>query len=521
MRSKAEAMEWLLPPAPRPSWMAARWNAAAGGGVTDRLAWVRQTLRWTDLHHGLEGAATAHVPVNVAQDRVLLDRFGLVRLGATAVSADAWRPEWLGSGAVAADEAHAALPRRPEAAAAGDPVLEAMGFATYRSSGQRGALRAALLAPEGSTLLVVLPTGAGKSLLAHLPPLVEGGLTVVVVPTVALALDQARSLEDHAAEGGVPWGDRPFAYVGGGGARGEAQRDLIRRRVLGGTQRIVFAAPEAVVGGLRWPLVEAARAGHLRRLIVDEAHLVDAWGEDFRPAFQDVAGFRRALLDAEPTLRTVLLSATVTEATRCTLEALFAGGGPFATSCGAQLRPEPSYWVSRAPSEAERTRRVLEAVHRLPRPLILYTSRREDARQWGDRVSREGFTRFGLMTGRTPSSERERLVRQWSDGDIDLMVATSAFGMGIDQPHVRSIVHATLPESLDRYYQEVGRAGRDGHASTSLLVTAPGDLETARSLARRTYLTARVGYERWERLFRTRRTDEPPSDPEGHTRRRR
>ena len=216
------------------------------------------------------------------------------------------------------------------------------------------------------------------------------------------------------------------------------------------------------------------------------------------------------LLSVAPSLRTVLLSATITESSRKTLTELFSGDGPWGISSGAALRAEPAYWVSAATSETERQKWVMEGVNCLPRPLILYSSTREDADGWYDRLREEGYRRVGLVTGATSPAKRESLVKKWSEGALDIMAATSAFGMGIDQPHVRTVIHATLPESLDRFYQETGRSGRDGCASVSLMVIGPGDVEVARNLADQKYLTPEVGHRRWQRLFQNRRSVEGP-----------
>src|SRR5262249_16651052 len=128
-----------------------------------------------------------------------------------------------------------------------------------------------------------------------------------------------------------------------------------------------------------------------------------------------------------------------------------------------QLRPEPGFLLRAEKSEEERSRHVIEALRFLPRPLILYTTRREDAEQWTTLLRTVGFQRLQLVRGGDVSGEGgDEVLRDWRTRAVDVVVATSAFGLGMDQSDVRSVVHACLPESIDRYYQEVGRGGRDG-----------------------------------------------------------
>jgi ATP-dependent DNA helicase RecQ len=293
----------------------------------------------------------------------------------------------------------------------------------------------------------------------------------------------------------------PLAY-----RSGDENRQIIDG-IRNGTQQLCFASPEATCGRLQPALMQAARSGLLRTIVVDEAHLVETWGVNFRSEFQLLAGVRRSLLSvaggAAP--RTLLLSATVTAETIATLKALFASDNAdppaFAVYAAARLRPEIEYWVAPLSDEAERERRVLEALLHLPRPAILYVTQRQHADQWFTRLRQRGFRRIALLTGETRNDVRQAIVERWCQGKLDVVVGTSAFGLGIDNPHVRTVVHACVPESLERLYQEVGRGGRDGGACISLVIPTYEDVKTARSLNHPKLITVNVGFERWKAMF--------------------
>jgi RecQ family ATP-dependent DNA helicase len=425
------------------------------------------------------------------------------------VQASPWEPHWWGArngGASPETPLLTEPPRRNYGnPATADPFLgDVLRHQTYRCPAQRQAVHATLTAPPRSTLLVLLPTGAGKSLCAQLPAILQPEkLSLVVLPTVTLALDQELALRNVSLRGEMKSGQiaQPTAYVGGTDEERRRTNSDIRRRIRQGGQRIVFTSPEALLEpAMAEAVYAAAHRGQLERLVIDEAHIIDQWGDDFRSAFQELAGLRRDLLAVNPQLRTVLLSATVTEGCLETLGTLFGAPGPFGTIAAVQLRPEPEYWSAEC-DESNRTFCVLEALRHLPRPLILYVTKREAANEWLERLKKEGFRRCDIVTGQTDTRDRSEVIRKWQEHEIDLVVATSAFGLGMDKEDIRVVLHACVPETIDRYYQEVGRGGRDGRASLSLVLYTPEDLRTARRLNSKTIIGLSKGFRRWQEMY--------------------
>jgi ATP-dependent DNA helicase RecQ len=428
------------------------------------------------------------------------------------ISAFPWQPDWLGAGddGMFADAFTDKLVRQDTRCVADPFVQNATGFATYSSPGQREAVRAAFLMPEGDTLIVNLPTGSGKSLVGQAPALVQredGQITVFVVPTVALALDQERAMQalftkkDPARQ---PW---RLAWYGG---LSKEDRAGIRQRLRNGTQRILFTSPEALTTSLLGAVSDAAASGMLKYFVIDEAHLVTQWGDAFRPSFQTLAGLRSSLLRIAPRgFRTLLLSATFTEETVDTLANLFGPPERVQMVSAVHLRPEPQYWFYKAESVQQKEMRVLDALRHAPRPFILYVTQREEVARWGQILVRNGLQRIASFDGGTPDKERLRIITEWASNRLDGIVATSAFGVGLDKNDVRTIIHATIPETLDRYYQEVGRGGRDGQASVSLLVFDDSDWELPKRLATPTIISNELGFSRWESMWKSRR---PTSD---------
>ena len=376
-------------------------------------------------------------------------------------------------------------------------------FSTYNGRGQQTAIRVALTSPEDATLFVNLPTGCGKTLLIHALILMTPShrLTLVIVPTVGLALEQGERVAAILKTAGEHHGGS-YVWVGG---QNQEERNALRERLKNGNQRILYCAPEAARTSLLPILFQLAKQVQLGTVIVDEAHLIDHWGAGFRPDFQLIPPLVQSLQGVAPRgIKTILMSATFSPSTIEILKSIFATPGQEPIEVNANfLRPEPSYYLTRAQSFGEHQQLVLTQLRRMPRPLILYTTLRDDAKEWYALLLRQGFNRVGLFHGNTGKTQREQLITQWREDKIDIMVATSAFGVGMDKGNVRSVLHVAVPENIDRYYQECGRGGRDGNASMAHLIYHSGQIDIAERLNKENLISTELGLDRWRYMHQS------------------
>lgn len=382
-------------------------------------------------------------------------------------------------------------------------------FEGYQSPGQRHAIHSAFFLAPGGTLVVNLPTGSGKSMVAWAPALCSqrNELTVMITPTISLAIDQEKQLHDFPKKAIK---DLPKNLAWHSGLSEEVKRE-VRDRLKSGTQRIIITSPESLCGALSRYVYKAAEQGRLKYLVVDEAHLVSQWGNEFRPAFQAMSGIRRDLLAISPpgkSFRTLLLSATLTQESFDVLQTLFSEG-IFDVVNAVSLRPEPEYWINQSFDKGERRDKVKQLIRVLPRPFLIYSTTRRDAEYWNRTLEEMGILRRGCVHGSTDSDERDRVIELWRKGDIDCISATSAFGLGMDKKDVRAVVHACIPESVDRFYQEVGRSGRDGTASVSFLLSCEeADYVVASTISQERIISCEEGLKRWKALIGTSRHSE-------------
>ncbi|MCY4115369.1 MAG: ATP-dependent DNA helicase [Caldilineaceae bacterium] len=303
---------------------------------------------------------------------------------------------------------------------------------------------------EGSDALVLMPTGGGKSLCYQLPALRLDGLTLVVSPLIALMKDQVDSLRSKGI---------PAAFINSSLMPSEIDQiqELAQRRDL----KILYFAPERLARNSFRSFLANLK---ISLVAVDEAHCISVWGHEFRPDYRKLGNLRRRL----PSVPFLALTATATPLVRRDIVEQLNLKKPkwFIDSFN---RPNLKYSVAAKRSEQEsysRLKNLLEDYR--DEPAIVYRTKRKDAYRLAKRLQGDGFKAYSYHAG-YENSERRVIQDRFMSGQADIIVATIAFGMGIDKADIRLIVHFDLPMSLENYYQETGRAGRDRLPSDCVL----------------------------------------------------
>jgi ATP-dependent DNA helicase RecQ len=342
------------------------------------------------------------------------------------------------------------------------------GYDTFRG-GQQEAVDAVL---AGRDALVLLPTGAGKSLCYQVPAIVRAnaGTTIVISPLIALMNDQVGALTGR----GVAAAALHSQYD-------DAERVETIGRLTRGELALLYVSPErAVLDGFKRLLGRTRVA----MFAIDEAHCVSQWGHDFRPEYMRLAELRRAV----PAAPMIALTATATPRVMDEIASALELRMP-AIVRGDFRRPNLAFEVAELAGDDARIAATIEALERAglrkragAGRAIVYCSTRKKAEDVAAKLKQAGFAAGHYHAGRTALA-RERAQSGFSLGRMRVLVATNAFGMGVDYPDVRVIVHFQTPGSLEAYYQEAGRAGRDGEPGHCLLLFGAGDLMTQRRIA--------------------------------------
>ncbi|MDF2829048.1 MAG: ATP-dependent helicase, RecQ family [Mycobacterium sp.] len=342
---------------------------------------------------------------------------------------------------------------------------------------------AALL--DGRDVLAVLRTGSGKSAIYQVPGAMNDGLTVVISPLIALQQDQIAGLEGSDAPRAVALHSR------------HRKRDVddAWRAIDGGEATFVFLSPEQlakddVVGRL-------ARAG-VSLIAVDEAHCLSAWGHDFRPDYVRIPDAIGRL--GRPPV--VALTATASPLLRDEIVDLLGLVDPCVVT-GDFDRPNIHLDVRHHTDDGDKRAAVVDTTAGLTGPGLVYCATRRDTEDYAGELRERGVDAVAYHAG-LRSAERDDVHRRFHDDEVSVVVATSAFGMGIDKPNVRFVVHASVPDSVDSYYQQIGRAGRDGEPADAVLFYRQEDLGLGRFFA-----TTHVDEDAVHAVYEALRSDRP------------
>jgi len=344
------------------------------------------------------------------------------------------------------------------------------GYADFRQ-GQEEVIDAIL---AGKDALAIMPTGAGKSLCYQIPALLLPGVTIVISPLISLMKDQVKALNEAGC---------PAAFLNS--SQNPAEYAAAMRSITGGEAKLVYIAPER----LQRPDVQRlAESGALSLVVVDEAHCVSQWGHDFRTSYLEIADFIRRI---KPRPVTAAFTATATVEVREDIRQHLALRKPFAITTGFD-RPNLSFAVSRAKDKKGELLNFL--AKREKSSGIIYCATRKLVEEVCAMLQEKGFSATRYHAG-LEEGERRKNQDDFTYDRKTLMVATNAFGMGIDKSNVAFVLHYNMPKNIESYYQEAGRAGRDGAPAECMLLYSGQDVKTNEFLIKRGDDDGDVNYE--------------------------
>lgn len=373
-------------------------------------------------------------------------------------------------------------------------------FRTFKSIEQQLAVMGALRVPAGYTAMVAMSTGGGKSLITQTVSYqYDNSLTIIIVPTISLMLDQQRNASSIIK----PDNKEEIMYYHSGCNVDELISALDENLV-----RMLFISPEALIKNIRIQdsILKANSKGYLKNLVIDEAHIIIEWGASFRVDFQCLDPFKRLLVKDNPSLRTYLLSATFSKKVVDNLKMFYGDDERWIEIRLDALRKEPRFDIIKCNSYTEKHDRIKELVCKLPRPMIIYVNSPDDAEKIQHELAKVGFDNTRIFTGKTKSIDRERIINEWISDKFDLMIATCAFGVGVDKKDVRTVIHSYIPSSADQYYQECGRGGRDGLPCLSVMLYTDDDIKATMSMTQKV-LTVEKLCGRWFSMLNNRKTN--------------
>lgn len=331
------------------------------------------------------------------------------------------------------------------------------GYQDFRP-GQLGVVQALL---SGRDALAVMPTGAGKSVCYQIPGVVMAGITLVISPLVSLMGDQVRSLQEAGVQA---------AFLNS--TLSASQQARVMNSALAGEYDLLYVAPERLEDAR---FLDFAAQANIPLIAIDEAHCVSQWGQDFRPSYLHIGEFIEQL-PKRPTV--AAFTATATQRVRADIVRLLGLASPYTVVTGFD-RPNLHFSVERLEPNKKLARIMVYAKAHPEDSGVVYCSTRKNVEKVHEALVEAGVRATRYHAGLS-KEERTENQRMWINDDAAVIVATNAFGMGIDKPNVRYVIHYNMPSSIEAYYQEAGRAGRDGLPSECMLYWSDGDLSTCR-----------------------------------------
>ncbi|MCY7285877.1 MAG: ATP-dependent DNA helicase, partial [Cyanobacteria bacterium CAN_BIN43] len=327
--------------------------------------------------------------------------------------------------------------------------------------GQKEIIEAAL---ENQDLLVIMPTGGGKSMCFQLPALLKPGLMIVVSPLIALMQDQVQALQDNGISATF--------------LNSTVTSLEVRQRasdILSGKTKLLYVAPERLFAEQFLEFLDQVKEKvGISTFAIDEAHCVSEWGHDFRPEYRQLKEIRRRY----PDVPVMALTATATERVRLDIHNQLALRSPLVHV--SSFNRQNLYYEVR-PKQKRSYEDLRQIIKQTPGSGIVYCLSRKKVDEITYRLQQDGIEALPYHAG-LGDKERSQNQTRFIRDDVRVMVATVAFGMGINKPDVRFVVHFDLPRNLEGYYQESGRAGRDGEPSQCLLFLSYGDVKTVEYL---------------------------------------
>ena len=351
------------------------------------------------------------------------------------------------------------------------------GYSAFRG-GQEALIDAQL---RGQDAFGIMPTGGGKSLCYQVPGLMLPGVTLVISPLISLMKDQVMALKNAGVAA---------AYINS--SLTPAQIRLVYRNIRSGMYKIIYVAPERL---LTDGFLEAIQARKVSLVTVDEAHCISQWGQDFRPSYLKIVDFLN-ILTPRPVVSA--FTATATEAVRQDIAQILQLRDPLRVVTGFD-RPNLRFEVQRP---KQKLPALIELVQqRRDKAGIVYCATRKAVEEVCENLQLNGIAATRYHAG-LPDEERRDNQEDFLYDRKTVMVATNAFGMGIDKSNVSYVIHYNMPQSLESYYQEAGRAGRDGAEAECILLYAPGDVQTAKYLIQHPALSGELSQEELEQKQR-------------------